>query len=127
MEDDLSTFSSHLQNTKEILELSDSKSLVLIDEIGTGTDPSEGAAMAQSILLSLYKNGATVLVTTHHGNLKIYANEYEGFENASMEFDSVDLVPTYRFRQGFPGSSYAFEVAERIGIPKETNLRIQFH
>ena len=119
LEDDLSTFSSHLQNIKEILELSDSKSLVLIDEIGTGTDPSEGAAMAQSILLSLYKNGATVLVTTHHGNLKIYANEYEGFENASMEFDSVDLVPTYRFRQGFPGSSYAFEVAERIGIPKE--------
>ncbi len=117
LEDDLSTFSSHLQNIKEILEISNSKTLVLIDEIGTGTDPSEGAALAQSILLSLYKKYASVLVTTHHGNLKIYANELEGFENASMEFDSEDLVPTYRFRQGFPGASYAFEVAERIGIP----------
>jgi DNA mismatch repair protein MutS2 len=119
LEDDLSTFSSHLNNIKDIIESSDSKSLILIDEIGTGTDPSEGAALAQSILLELYKKKASVLVTTHHGNLKIYANEYEGFENASMEFDSEDLIPTYRFRQGFPGASYAFEVAERIGIEKK--------
>lgn len=118
LEDDLSTFSSHLNNIKDIIESSDSKSLILIDEIGTGTDPSEGAALAQSILLELYKKRASVLVTTHHGNLKIYANEYEGFENASMEFDSEYLIPTYRFRQGFPGASYAFEVAERIGIRK---------
>lgn len=118
IEDDLSTFSSHLSNIKNILSAADKDSLVLLDEIGTGTDPAEGAALATAILVSLQKKGALVLATTHHGSLKIIANELQGFENASMEFDNEKLVPTYNFRQGLPGSSYAFEVAERIGLSR---------
>ncbi|MCU7494970.1 MAG: endonuclease MutS2 [Ignavibacteria bacterium] len=119
IEDDLSTFSSHLSNIKHILDSAGEDSLVLLDEIGTGTDPAEGAALATAILVTLQKNRAIVLATTHHGSLKIIANEQPGFENASMEFDNERLVPTYSFNQGLPGSSYAFEVAERIGLGKE--------
>ncbi|HEX2867974.1 MAG TPA: endonuclease MutS2 [Ignavibacteriales bacterium] len=118
IEDDLSTFSSHLSNIKHILESADKDSLVLLDEIGTGTDPAEGSALATAVLVSLQKKQATVLATTHHGSLKIIANELPGFENASMEFDNEKLVPTYSFNQGLPGSSYAFEVAERIGLSR---------
>ncbi len=116
IEDDLSTFSSHLSNTNKIVNSAGSKSLVLLDEIGTGTDPSEGAALATAVLIKLRDLGATVFATTHHGNLKIIANELSGFENASMLFDSNELKPTYKFSQGMPGSSYAFEVARRIGL-----------
>lgn len=119
IEEDLSTFSSHLTNIKKIIDFSDERGLVLLDEIGTGTDPAEGSALAIAILLQLYKNGSTVLATTHHGNVKLIANELEGFENASMEYDLENLNPTYKFRQGMPGSSYAFEVAERIGFSRE--------
>ena len=119
IEDDLSTFSSHLSNIKSILEIADVNTLVLLDEIGTGTDPAEGSALATAILISLYNLSAKVLATTHHGNLKVIANDFEGFQNASMEFNKENLTPTYRFKQGFPGSSYAFEVAERIGFRKE--------
>ncbi len=119
IEEDLSTFSSHLTNIREILKSADNESLVLLDEIGTGTDPAEGAALGITTLQELKKSGARVLATTHHGSLKIMANELEGFENASMEFDSGELRPTYLFRQGVPGSSYAFEVAARIGLPDE--------
>lgn len=119
IEDDLSTFSSHLQNIKNILEQSDKNTLVLLDEIGTGTDPAEGSALAIAILINLRDKNATVFATTHHGNVKLIANELDGFENASMEFDLANLQPTYKFRQGMPGSSYAFEVAERIGFGKE--------
>ncbi len=119
IEEDLSTFSSHLSNINNILSSADEKSLVLLDEIGTGTDPAEGAALATGILLSLKKKNAKVLATTHHGSLKILANEIDGFENASMEFDTTNLQPTYKFHQGMPGSSYAFEVAERIGFDKK--------
>ena len=116
IEDDLSTFSSHLSNIRRIIETADSDSLVLVDEIGTGTDPSEGAALATAFLIELQKKGATVLATTHHGSLKLIANDLEGFENAAMEFDHSLLKPTYKFKQGIPGSSYAFEIAKRIGF-----------
>ncbi|MCX7876263.1 MAG: endonuclease MutS2 [Melioribacteraceae bacterium] len=116
IEDDLSTFSSHLTNIRNILKNADSDSLVLLDEIGTGTDPAEGSAIAASILITLKNKGSIVLATTHHGSLKILANQLDGFQNASMEFDTDELKPTYRFKQGMPGSSYAFEVAQRIGF-----------
>ncbi|MDR3611290.1 MAG: endonuclease MutS2 [Ignavibacteriaceae bacterium] len=116
IEDDLSTFSSHLSNIKHVLDNADSDSLVLLDEIGTGTDPAEGSAIAAAVLLSLGRQGAVVFATTHHGSLKIIANELDGFENAAMEFDTVNLKPNYLFKQGIPGSSYAFEVAKRIGF-----------
>lgn len=116
LEDDLSTFSSHLKNIKEIISLADSDSLVLIDEIGTGTDPAEGSALAASTLIQLCNNKSLVFATTHHGNLKLVANSIKGFENAAMEFDNANLRPTYRFMQGIPGSSYAFEIAKRLGF-----------
>ncbi len=116
IEDDLSTFSSHLLNIKNILETSDKNSLILLDEIGTGTDPTEGAALASAVLLKLKEKDSTVFATTHHGELKLIANDVEGFENAAMEFDHLNLKPTYYFKQGIPGSSYAFEIAHRIGF-----------
>ena len=116
IEDDLSTFSSHLSNIKEILSSADSDSLVLLDEIGTGTDPAEGSALAIAILLILCKKNALVFASTHHGSLKLIAHDQSGFENAAMEFDSKNLKPTYSFKQGIPGSSYAFEIAKRIGL-----------
>lgn len=116
IEDDLSTFSSHLSNIKNILEKSDENSLVLIDEIGTGTDPAEGAALAAAFLIKLKEKKSTVLATTHYGALKLITNDIEGFENAAMEFDNENLIPTYSFKQGIPGSSYAFEIAKRIGF-----------
>jgi len=116
LEDDLSTFSSHILNLKNILEKADEQSLVLLDEIGTGTEPSAGGAFASAVLLSLKEKKATVLSTTHHNSLKVLAHQTEGFENASMEFDLAAIKPTYRFKQGFPGSSYAFEIAKRIGF-----------
>lgn len=119
IESDLSTFSSHLANYKYILDEADSDTLVLLDEIGTGTDPEEGGAIAANILLSLRNRKTKTLATTHLGKLKIMANDLDGFQNASMEYDSINLAPTYLFRQGIPGSSYAFEVAERIGFSKE--------
>lgn len=118
IENDLSTFSSHLSNINSILNQSDEKTLVLLDEIGTGTDPVEGAALAIAILIQLQKQKACVFATTHHGSVKIAANNLEGFQNSSMEFDKDNLQPTYRFTQGLPGSSYAFEIAERIGFEK---------
>jgi DNA mismatch repair protein MutS2 len=116
IEDDLSTFSSHLKNIKEILNKAGKNSLVLLDEIGTGTDPSEGSALAAVILSELKKKEALVFASTHHGNLKLIANDEDGFINAAMEFDHEKLVPTYKFKLGVPGSSYAFEIARRIGI-----------
>ena len=116
IEDDLSTFSSHLSNINKILDESDEDTLVLLDEIGTGTDPAEGSALAAAVLLSLRDKKATVFATTHHGNLKLIANKEAGFENAAMEFDYEYLKPTYKFKQGVPGSSYAFEIAKRIGF-----------
>ncbi len=116
IEDDLSTFSSHLSNINQILKTAGKNSLIILDEIGTGTDPAEGSALAAATLISLRDKKATVFATTHHGNLKLIANDLDGFENAAMEFDTENLKPTYYFKQGIPGSSYAFEVAKRIGL-----------
>ncbi len=120
IEDDLSTFSSHLNNLKNILLNADKESLVLLDEIGTGTDPTEGSALAAAVLLKLRDKKTLVLASTHHGSLKIIANDENGFINAAMDFDHKELKPTYKFKLGIPGSSYAFEIASRIGI--EENL-----
>ena len=116
LEDDLSTFSSHLNNLKNILLNADESSLILLDEIGTGTDPTEGSALAAAVLLKLRDKNALVLASTHHGSLKIIANDEDRFINAAMEFDHEQLKPTYKFKLGVPGSSYAFEIAKRIGI-----------
>lgn len=119
IEEDLSTFSSHLTNIKSIVEKASSKTLVLIDEIGTGTDPEEGSALALATLLNLQKKGARVLASTHLGKIKIMADELEGFQNASMQFNSSTLSPTYKLIQGMPGSSYAFVIAKRLGFSEK--------
>jgi DNA mismatch repair protein MutS2 len=116
IEDDLSTFSSHLSNIKRILDNANSSVLVLLDELGTGTDPSAGAAIGTAVLQTLNEKNATVLASTHHGNLKMLAQSFSGFQNAAMQFDTERLVPTYQFNQGLPGSSYAFEIALRLGF-----------
>jgi DNA mismatch repair protein MutS2 len=116
IESDLSTFSSHLRNLKVIAEEADGNSLVLIDEIGSGTDPAEGGAIAASVLEWLTRHGAYTIATTHHGYLKVFAHETAGVENGAMEFDQATLTPTYRFHTGIPGSSYALEMAERLGF-----------
>jgi DNA mismatch repair protein MutS2 len=119
LEDDLSTFSSHLNNLKNILISSDNNSLILLDEIGTGTDPIEGSALAAAVLLKLRDIGALVFASTHHGSLKIIAHEEDKFVNAAMEFDHEKLAPTYNFKLGTPGSSYAFEIARRRGLDEK--------
>jgi len=119
VENDLSTFSSHLLNMREILGGAGKNSLVLIDEIGSGTDPSEGAALAAAVLEELLRRQSLTIATTHHGMLKAFAHQTDGMENGSMEFDQETLRPTYRFRSGIPGSSYALELADRIGLEKE--------
>lgn len=117
IENDLSTFSSHLLSLRKILENAGNSALVLLDEIGAGTDPAEGGALAVVTLQELTGRQAVTIATTHHGMLKAFAHETEGISNASMEFDQKSLRPTYQFKSGIPGSSYAFELAERLGIP----------
>lgn len=119
IEEDLSTFSSHLTNIKSILEKAENNSLVLLDELGTGTDPSEGSSLASAVLKNLSEKNSTVFASTHHGSLKLIAENEKNFTNAAMEFDNENLSPTYRFKLGIPGSSYAFEIARRIGISDE--------
>lgn len=116
IEQDLSTFTSHLQNLRRMLRDADDRTLVLIDEAGTGTDPSEGGALAQSVLETLTARGARTVATTHHGTLKAFAHNTDGVENGSMQFDQATLSPTYRFQEGIPGSSYAFDIASRVGL-----------
>ncbi|NIM99897.1 MAG: endonuclease MutS2, partial [candidate division Zixibacteria bacterium] len=115
----LSTFSSHMLHIKEAVENSDSESLILLDELGGGTDPKEGVALGEAIIDELVKKQARVIITTHHGALKILAQEYRQIRNASMEFDKETLTPTYRFQMGYPGSSYAIQIAQRLGMPEE--------
>ena len=119
IEDDLSTFSSHLNNIKIVLDEANENSLVLLDEIGTGTDPAEGSSLAAAVLMKLRDKGSLTFASTHHGSLKLIANEEKDFTNAAMEFDNENLTPTYKFKLGEPGSSYAFEIAKRIGIEEE--------
>jgi len=117
--DDLSTFSAHMATIIKILENATSRSLVLLDELGTGTDPSEGAALARSILETLGARGVKTVATTHLGDLKVYAHEAENVMNGAMEFDQSGLKPTYRFQAGVPGSSYGFEISKRLGLSEK--------
>lgn len=120
IENDLSTYSSHLRNMREFIVRSSDKSLVLIDELGSGTDPNFGGAIAQAVLQSLLSNKVWGLITTHYYNLKIFASEHEGIRNASMRFDAEKLEPLFVLDIGEPGSSYALEIAKKIGLPKST-------
>ncbi|MGE4619430.1 MAG: hypothetical protein AAEJ04_06425, partial [Planctomycetota bacterium] len=119
LQQDLSTFSSHVTVVSEILQKCSSKSLVLLDELGSGTDPQEGAPLAEAVLDKLYERGTLTVVTTHLGRLKEYAYRRRKCENASMEFDPVLLAPTFRLLIGLPGRSNALVIAERIGMPAD--------
>lgn len=118
IEENLSTFSSHMKDIASILEKADSNTLCLLDEPGTGTDPSEGAALSESIFEELRKRGTLCMATTHYRELKIYASATNSVENASVEFDEKTLKPTYRLLIGMPGRSNAFEICSGLGIPK---------
>ena len=117
--DDLSTYSSHLINMKALLEQADGNTLFLIDEFGTGTEPQLGGAIAEAILLELNKKQAFGMVTTHYANLKLLADNHEGIINGAMLFDTRFMQPMYIMMTGKPGSSFAFEIAKKIGFPKQ--------
>lgn len=119
IEQSLSTFSSHMTNTIHILRECDARSLVLLDEVGAGTDPGEGSALARALLNRLRNRSVTTMVTTHHPELKIYSVETPGVRNASVEFDLETLAPTYRLIVGLPGRSNALAIATRLGLPEE--------
>lgn len=123
IDNDLSTFSSHVQHLAAMVRTADDRSLVLIDEIGGGTDPREGASLAISVLERLHRRKAVTIATTHHGELKAFAESTEGIENGSMEFDQHSLRPTYVYRHGIPGSSYALEISRRMGLDQDVIAR----
>ncbi len=117
IEESLSTFSAHVTNISEVLKEADQESLVLIDELGTGTDPEEGAALSCAVLMELRKRRALLFATTHLTDIKGFVHRAEGMANASMEFDRDTLTPLYRLKMGEPGQSHAIEIAQRFGMP----------
>ncbi|MEE8149350.1 MAG: endonuclease MutS2, partial [candidate division Zixibacteria bacterium] len=119
IEQSLSTFSSHINNIIRGLENVSSETLYLFDEIGAGTDPKEGAALAEAIILYAIKSGAKLIATTHYSQLKTLPQHHPEIENASLEFNKETLEPTYRLQLGLPGSSYAVEISKRLGMPQE--------
>lgn len=119
IEQNLSTFSSHTNKVIEILGTADESSLVLLDELGSGTDPVEGAALAIAVIRRLMENGAKIMVTTHYQELKVFAIDSPGVQNASCEFDIATLRPTYRLIVGSPGKSNAFAISESLGMPSD--------
>jgi len=125
--ENLSTFSAFVKQAREILDRVDQRSLVLLDELGAGTDPDEGAALAQAILEELAERGALVIATTHLEPLKAFASTYPRARNASVEFDTATLAPTFRLRYGQPGQSYALTIAARLGLGPELIARANAH
>lgn len=123
IENDLSTFSSRLQWMKDTLDTADERSLVLIDEAAAGTDPEEGGAIFQAFIEEMISRKSQIIVTTHHGSLKVFAHEHPNAVNGSMEFDQKNLSPTYHFQKGLPGSSYAFEIAHRMQVQENVITR----
>ena len=119
IEASLSTFSAHLKNIREILDGATHTALVLMDEVGSGTDPAEGGALAQAVLIELTRRGTLTVATTHLGQLKLLAAQEQGVVNASLQFDSVELRPTYRLLKGIPGRSYGLAIAKRLGFPSD--------
>ncbi|MBO7561445.1 MAG: Smr/MutS family protein [Bacteroidales bacterium] len=118
MENDLSTYSSHLQNMRNLLKAASGKTLVLIDEFGSGTEPAAGGAIAQTILEGLEERGTYGVITTHYTNLKVYAEGSKGVINGAMLFDSVNIAPLYKLEMGVPGNSFAFDLARKMGLPE---------
>ena len=119
IDNDLSTYSSHLENMKRILRYSNSNTLVLIDEFGSGTEPTVGGAIAEVILSKLEEKGCFGVITTHYTNLKYYASNAQGVVNGAMAFDVHNILPLYKLEMGIPGSSFAFEIAHKIGLPHD--------
>ncbi len=119
IENDLSTFSSKIKILKEILENTDDRSMILLDEVGSGTDPTEGQSLAFSVIVELNRRGSINIFTTHFSELKGIASEMEGVVNGSLGFDSDRIAPTYRFRKGVPGRSYGLEIAKRLGLAED--------
>ena len=116
IDDDLSTFSAHIKNLTTITQTADEKTLILLDELGTGTDPDAGAAISRAIMENILEKGSRLLATTHLGALKSWAHETDGVMNGGMVFDPKALVPTYELQLGYPGASYAIEIATRMGL-----------
>lgn len=119
IEDDLSTYSSRLKNMLKFIKDGDKNTFVLIDEFGSGTDPQDGGALAEAILHRLHQKKVQGVITTHYSNIKLYSYNTKGMANAAMIFDQKKLAPTYKMLQGKPGSSFAFEIANKIGLPKD--------
>ncbi|MDF2718422.1 MAG: mismatch repair protein MutS [Paenibacillus sp.] len=125
IEQSLSTFSAHIRNMVDILKIADRSTLVLLDEMASGTDPGEGVGLSIAILEALHERGATVVATTHFNEIKHFAADTRGFQNARMEFDAETLHPLYRLRIGEAGQSYAFHIASKLGIPPDIIRRSQ--
>lgn len=123
IENDLSTFSSRLDWMRHTLQNMPKSSLILVDEAGAGTDPEEGGALFQAFVEEVIATGSRAIVTTHHGSLKVFAHEHDHVVNGAMEFNQESLSPTYRFKKGVPGSSYAFEIADRMDLPNHVMKR----